>query len=373
MATTAPPRDNLADIEGPAITVTNAYAGAATFAGSDSRDYNYFTPKGRKQSNYEDVTVDVQPDPTRHLLQGWVYAFADGTGSYSEKWTKLKSSDWHIFRDPNEEWDRTFYVREANVVRQFQHNLAITKEAKSYERWDKSWVAILQNHVSAWMHPEYSLGMQVFTPAQRDAPTNMINNTICINGMDKLRFSQDLALYNLELSDLLADFDGEAHKASWLNDPAWQGVRENIERLPASTVDWGEQVFATNLIYEPLVGELFRSQFVMQAAAPHGDFLTPLVVGAAEHDYQKNLTWTMNLLHLLVEDAEHGAQNRQVMQEWLAFWTPYSVAAARQMQPLWSQSNVKVQRFEDSYERVKNRFTTLLDDLRIKLPEEVKL
>ena len=38
-------------------------AGSSTFAGSDSRRYNYFEPAGRRATLYEDVTVDVQPDP----------------------------------------------------------------------------------------------------------------------------------------------------------------------------------------------------------------------------------------------------------------------------------------------------------------------
>jgi len=62
-------------------------AGAAQFAGWDSRKYNYFEPKGRKASHYEDMTVDVQPDPKRYLLQDWILAFADGTPTYSETWT----------------------------------------------------------------------------------------------------------------------------------------------------------------------------------------------------------------------------------------------------------------------------------------------
>ena len=66
----------------------------------------------------------------------------------------------------------------------------------------------VETHVSASMHPEYGLGMHVFTPAQRDAMTNMINNAICVNGMDKLRFAQDLALYNLELSEQIPGFNG---------------------------------------------------------------------------------------------------------------------------------------------------------------------
>ena len=44
-------------------------------------------------------------------------------------------------------------------------------------------------------------------------------------------------------------------------------------------------MFATNVVFEPLVGELFRSNLVMQSAAPNGDFVTPTVMGAGENDY----------------------------------------------------------------------------------------
>ena len=67
-------------------------AGAAIFAGSDSRKYNYFEPKGRKASHYEDMTVDVQPDPERYLLQDWIISFPDGTPTYSKSWTKAQSA-----------------------------------------------------------------------------------------------------------------------------------------------------------------------------------------------------------------------------------------------------------------------------------------
>ena len=298
---------------------------------------------------YEDVTVDVQPDPKRYLLQGWLYAFADGVAGFSETWTKVKSSDWHVFRDPNEQWHRTIYIRQANTVRQIQ-----------------------QTHVSAAMHAEFGLGMHVFVPAQRDATTNMINNAICVNGMDKLRFSQDLALYNLAVSEQIPNFNGTAHKQTWLNDPVWFGVRENVERLTAAP-DWAEQTFATNVIFEPLCGELFRSQFVMQFAAPHGDFVTPVLFGIAEYDYEHNLAYTTDLFKLLIDDAEYGEENKRVIGEWLSHWVPYSVAAARQLQPVWSQPKLKVLRFVDAYERAKHRFESILSNLGLELPKEVQL
>ncbi len=222
------------------------------------------------------------------------------------------------------------------------------------------------------MHGEFGLGMHVFVPAQRDAPSNMINNALCVNGMDKLRLSQDLVLYSLELSERLPNFNGIVHKQTWNNDPVWSAVRENVERITAAS-DWAEQLFATNVIYEPLVGELFRSQFVMQFAAPHGDFVSPVYFGIAEYDYERNLVYTIELLKLLVDDVTHGAENKRTMEEWLTRWTPYSIAAARQLQPIWSQPRIKVLRFEDAYERAKNRFTSILSTLGLELPKEIQL
>ena len=114
-------------------------------------------------------------------------------------------------------------------------------------------------NVGAWMHVEHGLGLYLFANANRRAPTNMHNNAISVNSMHRIRFAQDLALYNLTLSEEIAGFDGAAHIETWNNDPAWQGVRRVAEQLTAID-DWAEAIFAANVVFEPLVGELFRSQ-----------------------------------------------------------------------------------------------------------------
>ena len=63
------------------------------------------------------------------------------------------------------------------------------------------------------------IGMHVYTPAQRDAPTNMINNAICVGAVHKLRFAQDLILYNLALSEEIEGFEGSAHKRDLAGGP----------------------------------------------------------------------------------------------------------------------------------------------------------
>ena len=353
----------------PKPVFTDAEAGSQEFPSSTSRSYNYFTPAKRRATIYEDVTVDVQPDPERHLTQGWIYGFADGTSGYPQEWSALKSSNWHEFLDPNEEWEQTIYRNNANVVRQAQSNIANAKDAHAFAQWSRPWVAVVAKHVGAWAHAEHGLGMHVYIPANRDAPTNMINNALSVGAVHKLRFAQDLILYNLDLDDEIEGFDGQAHIATWQEDPIWQKTRENVERLTA-TRDWSEAFFATAIVFEPLVGELFRSGFVMQVAALQGDFVTPSLFGSAESDTTREQRGARRLYAMLANDPEHGAENKKTMQGWLEEWTPVSIEAARTLQPIWSQPSEKALRFEESMERSSQRFGDLLSDIGLETPKE---
>jgi propane monooxygenase small subunit len=366
MATDTPPKERSV----PKPVFTDAEAGAKEFPSSGSRSFNYFTPRKRRATVYEDVTVDVQPDPARYLTQGWVYAFADGKAGYPEEWTALKSSNWHEFLDPNEEWEQTIYRNNASVVRQISQNLANADAARAFDNWNRSWIGVVQKHVSSWAHVEHGLGLHVYTAAQRDAPTNMINNALAVAAAHKLRFAQDIILYNLDLTQQIEGFDGAAHKKVWQDDPVWQGIRENVEELTAVR-DWAEAFFATAVVFEPLVGELFRSEFVMQIAALQGDFVTPTLMGAGESDTARDQRGARALFGMLAQDDEHGEENRQTMQRWLDEWTPRSVAAARQMQPIWSQVSEKVVRFEDSLEHATGHFDELTSALQLSSPKEV--
>ena len=275
----------------PKPVFTDAEAGAKTFPDSTKRDFNYYTPAKRKQSRYEDVTVEVQPDPRHYLAQGWLYGFSDGRASPAGIWTALKAwgsdrpeperfpgsggkgydwpaTGWHEFRDPNEEWELN--VLPVQLQRRSGSSTRTSTwpgQSKAFEQWNQNWVRFVESHVGAWMHVDHGLGLYLFANANRRAPTNMHNNAIAVNSMHRIRSAQDLALYNLTLSEEIEGFDGSAHLTAWNNDPSWQGVREVAEQLTAID-DWCEAIFAANVVFEPLVGELFRSGLVQQAAAP---------------------------------------------------------------------------------------------------------
>jgi propane monooxygenase small subunit len=378
----------------PKPVFTDAEAGAKTFPDSTSRRYNYYTPAKRKQTHYEDVTVEVQPDPRHYLAQGWLYGFSDGRGGYPLDWTALKAwgSDrpepkrypgsggkgydwpahgWHEFRDPNEEWELTFYRYNSNVVRQLNQNIDAARAAKGFEQWNRSWVTFVERNVGAWMHVDHGLGLYLFANANRRAPTNMHNNALSVNSMHRIRSAQDLALYNLTLTEEIDGFDGTAHLEAWNDDPAWRPTRELAEEL-TSIDDWCEAIFAGNVVFEPLVGELFRSHLVMHAAPRNGDFVTPTVIGAEEYDYaERDLRYTRAMFELLTADREFADHNKGLMDEWLAKYTPKAIAAARALQPLWSQPELKPGRFEDGLDAAKSRFSGILSDLNLENPKEL--
>jgi propane monooxygenase small subunit len=349
----------------------SAAAGSRIFAGSDSRKYNYFEPKGRKATLYEDVTVDVQPDPSRYLIQDWIISFADGTPTYSPTRTSTKSSDWHKYRAPDQEWERNHYQRQSEAVSAVKLVVDNGRRNGIIKRFDKSWVGVLQNHVGALKHAEYGLGT-VYMYAQRDGMSQMINTSILINSSYKLRFAQDLTVYLTEVALDLPSLDLDAGKEHWLNDPIWQGARKASEEILAAE-DYLEQYFAGNLLFEPLVNELVRSGLIMQFAAAHGDFVTPSIVAIAEGDYERNLANTVELFHILLHDPKEAKHNHEIVQGWLAKYLPLCTEAANLLQPIWSQPRVKVGSFADAYAAAKIRVEAILGQIGTELPKGVQL
>jgi propane monooxygenase small subunit len=306
------------------------------------------------------------------LIQDWIISFADGAPAYSKEASALRSSNWHIYRAPDEEWERNHFQRQSGIEESIRLVSTVARATHAVDTFDKSWLDVVQNHVGALKHPEHLLG-GILLVAQRGGYAQMINNSILTNSSYKLRFAQDLTLYIAELNiDLDGKLDEAAGKDHWMNDPVWQGARKAIEIL-ANDFDALKAYFVSNVVYEALVTEPFRSGFVMQCGAMHGDFVTPAIVSSAEGDYERNLNNAIEMFHILGSDPTHGANNKKVMQDWLTEYVPMCVEALNQMQPIWSQPQVKRVQFVDAFSRAKNRLTTTLSQINIELPQGVNL
>lgn len=344
-------------------SVGSGAAGAAEFAGSRSRKYNYFEPRGKRATHYEDVTVDVQPDPERYLIQNWIIEFEGGKGggAYQKNYTAALSSNWHAFRAPDQEWERTHYQRQSKIETMVQNVITNARKAGAHKAFDKTWLTILQKHLGAWKHAEFGLGTSLMQ-AQRYGYTQMINNATLTNSSYKMRLAQDITLYLAEIGMDIDGWDDSLGKKAWLDDPIWQPCREAIEAIMGSE-DYLEQYFAINIVFEPLVGELVRSGFFMQAAAANNDFITPPVISAAEADYERNLANTVDLIYLLAHDETNAEHNRALFKSWLKKHGDLAEKAAAALQPIWSQPHSKPVSFEDVKAVSKERLSHILAEL----------
>jgi propane monooxygenase small subunit len=346
-----------------------AYSGAAgssTFAGSDSRKYNYFQPAGRRATLYEDVTVDVQPDPSRHLLQGWIMSFANGQPTYGEYMTCIKCEDWHVFRAPDQEWSRTHYQRQSHIENTIKMVVNNARSDGAPGRFDDAWVGVLQNHLGAVKHAEFGLGVALMK-AQRDGVTQMVNNAILTNASYKLRLSQDITLY---LGDIGLDIeiDAEAGKKNWMEDENWQGTRKAVEAILAAT-DHMEIYFAVNVVFEALVGELFRNGYIVRSGPAHNDFVTPAVVSAASEDYRRNLANALTLFAMVNGDSTSGAANKKIMSEWLAKYVPLCMEAASGLKAICGNG----EDFDAGLAQTREMFNEILAEIDITLPQGTAL
>ena len=139
--------------------------------------------------------------------------------------------------------------------------------------------------------------------------------------------------------------------------------------------DWAEAIFAANVIFEPLVGELFRSGLVQQAAPRNGDFVTPTVVGAGEYDYaQRDLRYTIAMFEPLVTDKEFAEHNTALMEGWLRKWVPpVHRASPHPAAAVVAAGRTSRRGSRTAWTQAKRRFSAVLADLRLNDPEELTL
>jgi propane 2-monooxygenase small subunit len=307
--------------------ISGRSANAGEISGRSEREFQWFTPAGRRATLYEDVTVDTQPSVHRHLSRGWPVSFADGRGTWNDASTALRCTDWFAFRDPGQQWERPFYQAAAALEHQLESATASAAAQGLIADFAPEWVMFLRTSLQIAAFVEHGLWFALATAA-RDCLSDSVATCVCLQAAHKQRSAQAIVLYAMDLeAHLGCELPIASAREAFLRDPAWQPTRRYLERL-AATADWGEVIIAANLSFEPVVGTLIRRELGTRAAAASGDTVTPVLARAATQEWEWARVWTMALVRFLVSDAAHGAHNRAVIEGWLDDWTAQAHEAA---------------------------------------------
>jgi propane monooxygenase small subunit len=297
------------------------------------RSFQWFEPKRRRATLYEDVTVDSQPSITRHLDRGWPVFFEDGRGTWWQDSTSLESSDWYAFRDPGQLWERNYYQQGTAYEQLIEGAVRTARRERMLDDFDPEWVEFLRAHLQIPAFVEHGLWLALASAA-RDCLSDTVAHCVALEAAMKQRQAQALLLYGLDLEESLGDFPVDRAREAFLEDPSWQPARAYVERL-RSVADWGERVLAANLCFEPLVGLLLRRELLMRSPKFNGDALTQAIGHVAQLEWEWTRDWTAEIVRFLLADERHGEDNREVVGRWLGEWGPEASEAAAALRPVF--------------------------------------
>ena len=299
---------------------------------ASERDFSWYTPAGRRASLYEDVTIDTQPSVHRHISRGWPVSFEDGRGTWSDESTALRSGEWFAFRDPGEQWERPFYQRGSAIEQQIDAAIRSAGDDGLLADFSPEWVEFLRAHLQVPAYVEHGLWFALATIA-RDCLSDSVATCVCLQAAMKQRSAQSIVLYAMDLEGHHGAFAIDQARDAFLTDERWQPTRRYLERL-AATPDWGEVLVAANLCFEPVVGTLIRREMGIRAAAANGDTVTPVLARAASQEWEWARAWTVELVRMVLADAEFGVANRQLIAEWVDEWSRLATEAVMALVPL---------------------------------------
>jgi toluene monooxygenase system protein E len=149
---------------------------------------------------------------------------------------------------------------------------------------------------------------------------------------DLLRRVSLVAYRTRQLADATSSSIGRTERVVWERNEAWQPAREALEKL-LTAYDWGECFTAMNLVLRPALDQILL-RHLAAAARDAGDELTWLLLGNLAADADRCTRRSTALARYAIE--QRGG-NRDVLQRWVARWSPRAEAAAAGLVQLFEQ------------------------------------
>ncbi len=287
------------------------------------KTWSHLAERRKRPSEYEIVSTNLhyrqnnpespwELDPDIHM-NTWYRKYCNSS--------PLNHSNWDEFRDPDALVYRTYNILQDG---QEQYVGGLFDQFSDREH-DKSlgndWAKSLARLFTPARYLYHTLQMSSAYLMQM-APASTISNCAVFQAADSLRWLTHTAYRTRELANEFPQMGfGTAERAVWEDDPAWQGLRELMERLLV-TWDWAEAFTALNLVAKPAVEELMFGALA-SAANDAGDTLYSLLSQAQLRDAERHRRWAT----ALVSFASTEPGNSQVIAGWIDKWTPLANSA----------------------------------------------
>jgi toluene monooxygenase system protein E len=293
---------------------------------SPRRTWWHLEGSGRVPTEYDIATSRLLYYPGRGFevelpLSGWYERHQTGS--------PFACDDWERFRDPRAT-TYSHYValqsaKEAHVDALFE----AIERADGDRHLGAAWLSVLEEIVPPARYLFHGLQMAACYVAHM-APSGRIAICAMFQAADEMRRLQRFAYRMAQLRTVHPEFGADARR-TWEEHPAWQGVREALERLLA-TYDWGEAFVALDAVLKPRVDAFFGGTLA-RAAVEAGEPLWAEVLASLERDTAWHREWSDALLAVA---AGGGAASDAAVARWRRHWDALADSAAQGLGALLS-------------------------------------
>lgn len=273
----------------------------------------------RRPSEYEIVTTNLQ---TRHRHRDQAYELSPAPDLEMNNWYKknvfdsaLQHDDWEEFRDPDGLIYRV-YTRMQDSQEDYIDGLIDEHSDVEHDKGlPAQWLDVLEQLYTPRRYLQSALQMNAAYLLQI-APASTLTACAGFQEGDEFRWLSRTAYRTRELQNSHPDRGfGTKERENWEQLPAWQGIRELMEKV-LTTYDWGENFVASNLVAKVAVDETLRQ---LGATARH--FSDPLLYLMADNqlrDCDRSRRWSA----AVVDFCSSREGNNAVVSDWIEKWMP---------------------------------------------------
>jgi toluene monooxygenase system protein E len=288
------------------------------------KTYGHLLAQHRQPSDYDLATTALLYYVTRGFevqvpAQAWYDRYQSGS--------PLTCSDWERFADPRSTTYTSYTALQKRQETFVDGLLAAMAEPAYVAALSPDWLDVLEQVLPPFRYAAHGLQM-IAAYVGHMAPSGKIVVAAAFQVADEIRRIERIAYRMRQLQEVRPGF-GDASRQIWEDAPAWQPLREVIERLLV-TYDWGEAFVGLNLCLKPAIDGVLVSALA-PAARQAGDPLLETLLRALQDDGRWHQAWSGALVATAIADCP---ANRAVLQTWIDHWAPLSLRAAQSLSTL---------------------------------------
>lgn len=292
---------------------------------SGMKTWSKLAKNKRRPSEYEIVTTNLQ---TRHRHRDSAYELSPAPALAMNEWYRqnvfdspLQHDDWEEFRDPDALIYRV-YTRSQDSQEEYIDGLLNEHDEIEHDAGlQPEWLDMLEKLYTPRRYLQTALQMGASYILQI-APASTITACAGFQEGDEFRWLQRIAYrtQELKLAHSARGF-GKTERDNWEHDPAFQGLRELMEKALIA-YDYGESFVAINLVAKTAADETLR-----ELGSTARQFNDPLLAALADNqlrDSDRSRRWSAELVKFC---TQANAENKSVIQGWIEKWMPLATNA----------------------------------------------